>query len=555
MLSEAARPIRRLTFLGAGVVATAAIAALPLISVGVLALGDSGGTWQHLIVNVLPASMLTTLILVFGIGLASAIIGVSCAWLVSRYSFAGRDALHWMLVLPLAIPTYVAAYCYVEMLDYTGPVQSAIRGIGGFQSRNEYFFPEIRSLPGAIFIMSLVLYPYVYLTTRLMFSMQGATVIETARVLGANGMRLFLSVAVPLARPAMIAGAILAMMEALNDIGAVEILGVRTLTFSIFDTWLNRSSLAGAAQIACILLILVALLLVIERRSRGTRQYHAKGGVTLQPQRIRLSGWKSLAAAVFCALPPAAGFVAPVILLCSYAGRRLEQVADPALWSALANSLAVSLSTALITVLISLFLISAHRMEKSRVTGIGSRVAALGYAAPGSVLALGALYAFSGFDNSLDALMREYFSVSTGLLISGSMAIIILACSIRFIAIAQGAIESGYSRLSPHLPMAARTLGRSRLGAAVAVELPLLKSTLATAGLLVFVDTMKELSATILLRPFNFQTLATFVYERASRALFEDAALAALMIVVVGIVPVVLLSRTSPVTHAKIQRE
>ncbi|MCB1430332.1 MAG: iron ABC transporter permease, partial [Nitratireductor sp.] len=479
----------------------------------------------------------------------------SCAWLVSRYSFAGRDALHWMLVLPLAIPTYVAAYCYVEMLDYTGPVQSAIRGIGGFQSRNEYFFPEIRSLPGAIFIMSLVLYPYVYLTTRLMFSMQGATVIETARVLGANGMRLFLSVAVPLARPAMIAGAILAMMEALNDIGAVEILGVRTLTFSIFDTWLNRSSLAGAAQIACILLILVALLLVIERRSRGTRQYHAKGGVTLQPQRIRLSGWKSLAAAVFCALPPAAGFVAPVILLCSYAGRRLEQIADPALWSALANSLAVSLSTALITVLISLFLISAHRMEKSRVTGIGSRVAALGYAAPGSVLALGALYAFSGFDNSLDALMREYFSVSTGLLISGSMAIIILACSIRFIAIAQGAIESGYARLSPHLPMAARTLGRSRLGAAVAVELPLLKSTLATAGLLVFVDTMKELSATILLRPFNFQTLATFVYERASRALFEDAALAALMIVVVGIVPVVLLSRTSPVTHAKIQRE
>ena len=555
MLSEAARPIRRLTFLGAGVVATAAIAALPLISVGVLALGDSGGTWQHLIVNVLPASMLTTLILVFGIGLASAIIGMSCAWLVSRYSFAGRDALHWILVLPLAIPTYVAAYCYVELLDYTGPVQSAIRSIGGFQSRNEYFFPEIRSLPGAIFIMSLVLYPYVYLTTRLMFSMQGATVIETARVLGANGMRLFLSVAVPLARPAMIAGAILAMMEALNDIGAVEILGVRTLTFSIFDTWLNRSSLAGAAQIACILLILVALLLVIERRSRGTRQYHAKGGVTLQPQRIRLSGWKSLAAAVFCALPPAAGFVAPVILLCSYAGRRLEQVADPALWSALANSLAVSLSTALITVLISLFLISAHRMEKSRVTGIGCRVAALGYAAPGSVLALGALYAFSGFDNSLDALMREYFSVSTGLLISGSMAIIILACSIRFIAIAQGAIESGYSRLSPHLPMAARTLGRSRLGAAVAVELPLLKSTLATAGLLVFVDTMKELSATILLRPFNFQTLATFVYERASRALFEDAALAALMIVVVGIVPVVLLSRTSPVTHAKIQRE
>ncbi|MCB1429232.1 MAG: iron ABC transporter permease, partial [Nitratireductor sp.] len=247
--------------MGAGAMLAAALAALPLVSVGILALGDSGDTWQHLIANVLPTSLMTTLTLVLGVGLATAATGTGCAWLVSRYSFPGRDVLHWLVVLPLAIPTYVAAYCYVELLDYTGPVQSAIRLVGGFQSRPEYFFPEIRSLPGAILVMSLVLYPYVYLTTRLMFSMQGATTIETARVLGASGSRQFLSIAVPLARPAMIAGSALAMMEALNDIGAVEILGVRTLTFSIFDTWLNRSSLAGAAQIACILLVLVALLI------------------------------------------------------------------------------------------------------------------------------------------------------------------------------------------------------------------------------------------------------------------------------------------------------
>ncbi|MCB1455522.1 MAG: iron ABC transporter permease [Nitratireductor sp.] len=536
--------------MGAGAMLAAALAALPLVSVGILALGDSGDTWQHLIANVLPTSLMTTLTLVLGVGLATAATGTGCAWLVSRYSFPGRDVLHWLVVLPLAIPTYVAAYCYVELLDYTGPVQSAIRLVGGFQSRPEYFFPEIRSLPGAILVMSLVLYPYVYLTTRLMFSMQGATTIETARVLGASGSRQFLSIAVPLARPAMIAGSALAMMEALNDIGAVEILGVRTLTFSIFDTWLNRSSLAGAAQIACILLVLVALLIVIERRARGARQYHTRGGTMLHAQRIRLTGWKSVAATIICILPPAAGFIAPIILLASYAARRFGQIAEPDLWAAFANSIAVSVATAAVTVVVALFLVSAQRMEQSRASAIGTRIAALGYAAPGSVLALGALYAFSGLDNLVDAFLREHFSISSGLLISGSMAIIIYACSVRFMAIAQGAIESGYSRLSPHLPMAARTLGRTRFGAAFGVELPLLRTTLATAGLLVFVDTMKELSATILLRPFNFQTLATFVYERASRALFEDAALAALMIVIMGIVPVVMLSRTLQTSRA-----
>ncbi|MEZ5871725.1 MAG: iron ABC transporter permease [Nitratireductor sp.] len=526
----------------------AALAAIPLLSVGVLALGENQGSWHHLFANILPGSVLTTLILVIGVGLVTAGIGLPCAWLVSRHAFTGRNVLHWFAVMPLAIPTYVAAYCYVELLDYTGPVQSLLRQLGGFASRRDYAFPEIRSLPGAIVVMSLVLYPYVYLTARLVFEMQGARVIESARILGASGLRLFFAIALPLARPAIMAGSALAMMEALNDIGAVEILGIRTLTFSIFDTWLNRSSLAGAAQIACVLLILVAMLLAMERRARGDKQYHDKGSPAAAPRaqvgRVKLHGWKAAGAFAICVLPPAAGFAIPVLALAGYAAQRLDQVADPALWSALGNSLAVAISTAIITVIAALLLLSAQRMDRSPLTRLCVRVAGLGYAAPGTVLALGALYAFAGFDNSLDSFLREHFNVSTGLLVSGSMAIIIFVCSVRFLAIAQGAIESGYSRISPHLSMAAQTLGKSRFGAAVLVELPLMKTTLATAGLLVFVDTMKELSATVLLRPFNFQTLATFVYERASRALFEDAAMAALVIVIVGVLPVILLSRT-----------
>jgi iron(III) transport system permease protein len=516
---------------------------MPLLSLLFLALDDTRGEWLHLMINVLPRSVITTAGLIAGVGILSSIIGIGTAWLVSRYDFFGRNILQWMLILPLSVPTYISAYCFVELLDYTGPVQGFYRAIGGYTTSGEYWFPDIRSLSGAIVIMSIVLYPYVYLTCRIVFAMQASSILDVSRILGAGAARQFFQIAVPLARPAIAAGATLAMLEALNDIGAVEILGVRTLTFSIFDIWLNRSSLAGAAQIACLMLVIVIALILLERGVRGRRHYQQKSGTGTTLSLVK-PGWGTGAAmAILCFLPVLAGFITPVALLIQFALRRLDQITDPALASAAWNSLLVSVLTAIVTVCIAFLLIVYSRRHRGYAGRIASHTANFGYAIPGSVLAIGTLFAFTSIDNSIDSILRTHFGSSSGLLLSGSAAIIVYACSVRFMAIAHGAFESGYSRISDHLSMVAQTLGRTANQAVIAVELPLLRKAVATAALLVFVDTMKELSATVLLRPFNFQTLATFIYERASRALFEDAAIAALAIVAIGVVPVLLLNR------------
>lgn len=524
----------------AGVWIIAAVALVPIVSLFVLAAGDSAGVWTHLISTVLPSAIWTTFKLMAGVGALSAAIGIGAAWLVSRYQFAGRNLLHWALVLPLAIPTYISAYCFVELLDYSGPVESLLRAV--FGGRGAYL-PDVRSTGGAVFVMSIVLYPYVYLACRLVFELQGARMIEVGRVLGSSGLGLFFRVALPLARPAVAAGVALALMETLNDIGAVEMLGVRTLTFSVFDVWLNRSSLAGAAQVACMMLAVVAMLLFLELHSRGARGYAVRHGGAATLTRVRISGLRGGAAALACALPPLIGFATPLALLIHFAVKRMDQLGEPALARAAVNSLAVSLATAAITVVIGLVLVTLAQRRRSLAARYLTRLATLGYAVPGSVLAIGTLYAITAFDNGIDGFLRANFGVSSGLLLSGSAAIIVYAASVRFLAVAHAAIESGYSRLSGHVVLAARTLGRTANQTLFAVELPLMRRALATAGLLVFVDTMKELSATVLLRPFNFSTLATHVYEFASRARFEDASVAALAIVVIGTAPVVLLSR------------
>lgn len=548
-MTSAQKPVQRVgpgRFPGGGVSAVALLLCLvvlaPFAALAALAMGSSGPIWGHLATTVLPSSTLTTALLMTGVGLLTSVIGVGTAWLVSRYRFFGRGVLQWALVLPLAVPTYISAYCFVELLDFTGPVQQAVRSLGGYRTPSDYWFPDVRSLPGAIFIMAVVLYPYVYLTCRIVFEMQAANTLDMGRVLGAGPWRLFLGIALPMARPAIVAGATLAMLEALNDIGAVEMLGVRTLTFAVFDTWLNRSSLAGAAQIACLMLVIVTIVIYAERRLRGSRRYvagdHGAGYSLVRPGRPA-----SIAIALCCFLPFAAGFLTPALLLAAFALRRTEQIFDPQLAQAAINSVMVSLSAALVTVLVSMTLIVTARRGGNWWTSISTRFAMLGYAVPGSVLAIGTLYAFTAVDNGIDDFFRRYFGYSTGLILSGSAAIVIYGCSVRFLAIANGAIESGYSRISGHLAMVARTLGRSENQALFAVEVPLLRRAFATAGLLVFVDTMKELSATVLLRPFNFSTLATFVYERASRARFEDGAIAAFVIVAIGTVPMLLLNR------------
>lgn len=520
-----------------------ALALVPIASLLWQASGDSGGVWPHLITNVLPQSAGTTLLLLVGVGFFTLLLGSSTAWLICRYRFPLHGILRWALVLPLAIPTYLAAYTWTEFFDFTGPVQSLFRAVFGFENARQYWFPDIRSTGGAVFLISLVLFPYVYLPALLSFRMQSMAVLDVARVLGAGPIKMFFKVALPAARPAVAVGVMLALMETLNDIGAVEHLGVRTLTFSVFDTWLNRSSLAGAAQIALILLAVVVLLVMLEKRLRADRGYSDIRGRAEPPVPVRLEGAGAFAATLWCLLPILLGFGVPLFQLVKFTLLRFDQVADSGLLDAALNSLSVATATAVICVVAGFTVIYGARRSGRTTPPVVVQIAGLGYAIPGTILAIGVLTALTGFDNTVSSFVRRFTGESTGLILSGTMAIIVYACSVRFLAISLGNIEAGYQKISPNLFAAARTLGRSEGAALREVELPLLAKTIGTAGLMVLVETMKELSATLLLRPFNFNTLATYVYERASRALFEDAAFAALLIVLIGLLPVYILTR------------
>ncbi len=523
-----------------------ALVAMPLIAIFVIALTGGTNGWQHLLVNVLPRSGAQTLLLLVMTGAFTAITGVTTAWLVTMFDFPFRRLLSFALVLPLAIPSYLAAYAFGEFLDFAGPVQSGLRALFGYQTIRDYWFPDIRSLGGAVLILGSVLYPYIYLSTRAAFGLQGRFAADAARTLGVGPLRLFLSVQLPMARPAIIIGLALVMMETLNDIGAVEYLGVHTLTFTIYETWLNRGNLAGATQIAACLVLIVGALIVIEQRARR-RQRFAAGKATAMHQRsarVRLSPVRGWLATLLCALPFLSGFAIPVLVLGSYALKRLNGLADPKLLKALLHSLEVSLPVAVITLFGGFLLAYAQRERPSWPTRFAVRVGSLGYGIPGTVLAIGVLLPLAGLDNAVDGIMRGHLGISTGLLLSGTAFAIIYAHSVRFMTLAEGTVDAGFQKLSPHLDMASRTLGRTRLQTLVGVLLPNIRPAAITASLLVFIESLKELPATIMLRPFNFNTLSTMVYESASRSRVQDAALPALVIIVAGLVPVILVSHS-----------
>ncbi len=523
---------------------------VPIVALLVIAFRPGDGSWPHLARYVLPHALSTTLLLMGGVAILTGLIGMGTAWLIAACRFPGRRILEVALVLPLAIPTYIAAFAYIEFLDFTGPVQTAIRAIGGFQSARDYWSPDVSTLPGAIFVLSMILYPYVYLTCRALFLFQSGTAIHVARTLGAGPMRAFTRVVLPLARPAIAIGVILCLMETINDIGAMEFFGVTTLTFAIFDTWLNRGSLSGAAQLACVMLAVVVLLIVAERLARGRQRYHTASAKDHQSVQFRLHGGRAVAAIFACALPALLGFVVPAIVLVRFAIRRPDQFLSGPVLSAAFHSTAIALVAALAAVAVGLFLVYALRLTGNPVIAALGRLAASGYAVPGTVLAVGVLIPFAAFDNWLDGWMRGLFGISTGLLLTGSGLAIVYACMVRFLAMPLGTLDAGFSKISSHLDMAARTLGRRPLQMFFSVHLPLIRPALQTAALLVFVDTLKELSATILLRPFNFDTLATLTYSNASRAAYGDAAVPALAIVLVGLIPVVLVLRAGPVSPA-----
>ncbi|WP_157020303.1 ABC transporter permease [Mesorhizobium xinjiangense] len=533
---------------GGALAAAAAIAlvvVLPIAALILIALSGSGADWPHLAENVLPRSSVTTLTLLVMVAALTASIGVVGAWLVVAYDFPLRRLLAWALVLPLAVPPYLAAYAFVEFFDFTGPPQTALRALFGFETGRDYWFPDIRSTGGAAIVLSSVLYPYVYLTARVVFLMQGRNIADVARTLGARPLKVFLRILLPVARPAIVAGVSLVLMETINDIGAVEYLGVRTLTFSVYSTWLNRGSLEGAAQIATTMLALVLGLIFLEQWARRKQRFHGARSTHMKarPPRVALAGWRAWLATIAVLTPVLSGFGVPFYIFGGYVSRRLDQLLEPAILDAFLTSLATAGCTAVLTVLAALVLLNATRLSRATAVAAVVRLASTGYALPGTILGLGLLFVLTGFDNFVDGAAQRWFGTGTGLLLSGSAAAVVIACSVRFIALAEGAIRSGLEKLPPHLDQAARSLGRTPAGSAREVLLPLLRPAILTAAVLVFVDTVKELSATILLRPFGFNTLATYVYENASRGVIEDGAVAALLIILTALVPVVLLSR------------
>ncbi len=517
------------------------VVALPIATVILLALNPSDNIWPHLASTVLPGSLARTVLLSTGVGLLTFTVGTATAWLITMYRFPGRELLDRLLVLPLAVPTYIIAYCYVELFDYAGPVQTLLRSALGVSHPGDYWFPDIRSLGGATLVLSAVLYPYVYLTARASFAQQSVCVLEVARTLGRTPLATFVDVALPIARPAIAAGVALAIMETLNDLGAVQYLGVDTLSASIFATWVQRSNIGGAAQLATVMLLLVAGLFAVERAARGgARSHHTTGRYRAIPFQ-ELPGWRGVLAAVLASLPFVLGFAVPVLVILPDAATHLDGALSSGFLPAAGNSVLLATIAATTAVAVALTLAYARRIAGSGFVDAAGRISALGYAVPGTVLAIGLLIPLAGIDNYVDAMLRSTLGVSTGLVLSGSLFAITLAYVIRFLAVALASIEAGLGRVSTNLDAAARTLGESALSVLWRVHLPLLVPPLGAAALLVFVDCMKELPATLLLRPFNFETLATHVYSLASIEQLEQASLGALTIVLVGLVPVLLL--------------
>ena len=536
----------RLGFDGWTLIAAAigTLVAIPVGTVLVTAFGPSDGMWSHLVSTVLWEYVGNTLWLMIGVGIGTIVIGTSTAWLVTMYRFPGRRILSWALLLPLAVPSYILAFVITDQLEYAGNVQSALRGVFGWTSARDYWFPEIRSLGGATIVLSLVLYPYVYLLARAAFIEQCFGLFETSRTLGRGPIASFFTVAAPLARPAIAVGVALALMETLNEYGTIDFFAVPTLTAGIFDVWFNMDSIAGAAQLASVLVAFALILVAIERTSRRSRRYHDTTTRVQALPEYRLSTARGLAALVWCAAPVAFGFVLPACVLGNYAMVFYAETLEADYLDYVRNSMMLAAWAASIAALAGIGLAYGVRLSPRRAMRGLAEFATIGYAIPGAVLAVGIMVPLGHFDNTLDSMSRGLFGIPLGLLISGTATALVVGYVVRFLALGYRTVDSGLSRVTPSIEGAARTLGASPARALVRVHVPLIRPSVITAALLVFVDTMKELPLTLILRPFNFDTLATFVYQYASDELLEECALGALTIVAAGVIPVVLMSRT-----------
>ncbi len=521
-------------------------AGLPIAALLVIATGGSSATWNHLFTNALPSALPDTILLLAGVAAVSMIIGTAAAWLVASHDFPGRRILDWALLLPLAVPTYVIAFAYLDILHPIGPFQSVLRAILGIANPQDLRLPDIRSVPGAILLLGIVLYPYVYLSTRAMFVMQSGGLVEAARTLGASRSRVFARVSLPLARPAIAVGTSLALMETLNDVGAAEFLGIQTLTLSVYSTWINRSDLPGAAGLALFMLLIVLALVFLERLARRQRKFAGIVHRNRPPARRRVTGLRGWLVLTAGSIPVLLGFIFPALYLVDATWRRVRfaGISSDIVTEAL-NSLTLSAVATVLAIVLGLTLVYAARVDRGSLGAALVRASSLGYALPGTVLAIGLLIPVATLDNAISDLVHGVSGVSVGLIILSSGAVLVYGYVARFLAISAGGIESGFERVPVSLDGSARTLGRTAAGTLISVHLPLVRPAIGAAAILVFVECMKELPLTLLLRPLNVETLSTHVFAEAARGTYEDGAIAALAIVAVGILPIVLLSRLS----------
>jgi iron(III) transport system permease protein len=518
-----------------------ALLALPVLFVVASVFRGGGETWAHLAATALPAYVWNTLLLLLAVASGVISMGVLSAWLVTAYRFPGRDVLEWSLMLPLAMPAYVMAYAYTDWLQFTGPVQTALRSLTGWGAR-EYWFPEIRSLGGAAAILSFALYPYVYLIARIAFNEMPRSAIEAARLGGLGPWGAFWGVAVPLARPAIAAGASLALMETLADFGTVSYFALEVFTTGIFKAWFSMGDVVAAAQLSSCLLAFVLLVLGLERASRGRAAYHSVAPRKPVPP-YRLRGAAATLALAACAAPVCFGFVLPSALLASLAWGEKAAYLGERFVALVANSFSVAGLTALIAVGLATLMAYAARLTRSRWVSTANRAASLAYSVPGAVIAVGVLVPLGRLDNALAEWIEASLGVKTGLLLTGTAAALVYAYLVRLLAVALQTIEAGLTKITPSMEHAARSLGSTAAGALGRVHVPLLAGSLATAALLVFVDVLKELPATFALRPFNFDTLAIEAYNLAKDERLAEAAVPSLIIVAVGLLPVIYVSK------------
>jgi iron(III) transport system permease protein len=518
------------------------VLSLPIFAVLSSVFTPSGAVWTHLASTVLGRYVFNSLGLMLGVGAGTIVIGVGTAWLVTMCRFWGSRSLEWLLLLPLAAPAYILAYVYTELLEYYSPLQAGLRGLFGWASAADYWFPNVRSLPGAILMLTLVLYPYIYLLVRVAFLEQSVCTLEASRALGCNPWQSFWRVALPLARPAIAAGTSLALMETLSDFGTVQFFGVETFTTGIYRTWFGMGERIAASQLAACLMGFILALILIERWFRLRAKYYQNGSIDPRVPRYALKGMRGAIAFFLCALPILLGFVIPALTLLQMTLEYWDVTFNARFWNFAQNSVLMAGLTAIMGGAIALILAYGLRLRPSRSMILAVRLAAMGYAIPGSVIAVGTLIPMGQFDRLIDTAMKSTFGISTGLLLSGTIAALVFAYLVRFLAVAFGTVETSLSRIKPNLDEAARSLGQNTLTTLARVHVPLMRSGLLTAVLLMFVDVMKELPATLIVRPFDFDTLAVRVYQLASDERLSEAAAPALAIVLVGMIPVLILS-------------